>query len=316
MPLTLAEIRRAVDVLKRYLSPSRLVPADSLTAKVGHPVYLKMESDLPTASFKVRGAIVALSEQLSRSEITEIVCASTGNHGAAVAYAARLFGLRATIFLPQNSNPIKLARIESLGALIRESGRDLADANQAASDYAAEKDAYFLSDVADKALPAGPATIATEILEQQPQTEIIYVQVGDTALIRGIAGATKLVRPSIKIIGVQAEAAPSYYLSWKQRRVVETPDCRTIADGLATRTPDSSNVEAIVNLVDDFRLVSEKSLLEAIKYLLLDEHVAAEPAGAATTAALLNDGNAQGTTVLILSGANISEDVLRMSICR
>lgn len=316
MPLTLAEIRRAVDVLKRYLSPSRLVPADSLTAKVGHPVYLKMESDHPTSSFKVRGAIVALADQLSRSEITEVVCASTGNHGAAVAYAARLFGLRATIFLPQNSNPIKLARIESLGALIRESGRDLADAIQAGSDYAAEKDAYFLSDAADKALPAGPATIATEILEQQPQTEIIYVPVGDTALIRGIAGATKLLRPRIKIIGVQAEAAPAYYLSWKQRRTIETPDCRTIADGLATRTPDSSNVEAIVKLVDDFRLVSEKALLQAIKYLLLQEHVTAEPAAAATTAALLNDGNAQGTTVLILSGANISEDVLRMSICR
>lgn len=316
MPLTLAEIRRAVDVLKRYLSPSRLVPADSLTAKVGRPVYLKMESDLPTSSFKVRGAIVALSDQLSHSEITEVVCASTGNHGAAVAYAAKLFGLRTTIFLPENPNPIKLARIKALGALTRESGRDLADANQASSEYAAEKDGYFLSDVADKALPAGPATIATEILEQQPQTEIIYVPVGDTALIRGIAGATKLLRPRIKIIGVQAEAAPAYYLSWKQRRAVETPDCRTIADGLATRTPDSSNVEAIVNLVDDFRLVSEKSLLQAIKYLLLHEHVAAEPAGAATTAALLNNGNAQGTTVLILSGANISEDVLRMSICQ
>jgi len=315
MPLTLAEIRQAVDVLRRYLSPSRLVPADSLTAKAGRPVYLKMESDLPTASFKSRGAIVALSDRLSRSEITEVVCASTGNHGAAVAYAARLFGLRATIFLPQNPNPIKRARIQALGASIREHGHDLADANQAGADYAGEKNAYFLSDAADQALPAGPATIGIEILEQQPKTEIIYVPVGDTALIRGIASAIKLLRPSIKIIGVQAEAAPSYYLSWKQRQAVETPDCQTIADGLATRTPDSSNVEAIVNLVDDFRLVSEKSLLEAIKHLLLQEHVAAEPAGAATTAALLNDGNAQGTTVLILSGANISEDVLRMSLC-
>lgn len=316
MPLTLAEIRRAVDVLKRYFSPSRLLPADSLTERCGHPVYLKMESDLPTASFKLRGAIVALSDRLSHSEVTEVVCASTGNHGAAVAHAARLFGLHATVFLPQNPNPIKRARIAALGASIRESGRDLAEANEAGSDYATRKGAYFLSDVADKALPAGPATIATEILEQQPQTKIIYVPVGDTALIRGIASAIKLLQPSIKIIGVQAEAAPSYYLSWKQRQPVATPDCQTIADGLATRTPASDNVEAIVNLVDDFRLVSEQSLLQAIKHLLLQEHVAAEPSGAATTAALLNDGNAQGTTVLILSGANISEDVLRMSICQ
>ncbi|HEY6251682.1 MAG TPA: pyridoxal-phosphate dependent enzyme [Candidatus Angelobacter sp.] len=311
----MADIRGAVSVLRRYLSPSRLLLADSLTKRVGHPVYLKIESDLPTASFKVRGAIVALADRLSRSEVTEVVCSSTGNHGAAVAYAARQFGVRATVFVPQNPNPIKRARIESLGAVIREGGRDLSDAIQAGCDYAAKKGAYFLSDATDKVLPAGPATIAVEILDQQPQTQAIYVPVGDTALIRGIASATKLLQPQIRIIGVQAEAAPSYYLSWKQRRPIETPDCQTIADGLATRTPQGPNVDDIVNLVDDFRLVSEKGLQEAIKHLLLREHLLAEPAGAATTAALLNDGTAQGLTVLILSGANISEDVLRLSLC-
>lgn len=315
MPLTLAEIRSAVGVLKRYLSPSRLLLADSLTKRFGHPVYLKMESDLPTASFKVRGAIVALSDRLAHSEIKEVVCASTGNHGAAVAYAAQLFGVQATVFLPENPNPVKRARIESLGAVIHESGRDLAEAIQAGSDYATRKGVYFLSDATDKVLPAGPATIGTEILEQQPKTEVIYVPVGDTALIRGIAATIKALQPDTKIIGVQAEAAPSYYLSWKQRRVVETPDCLTIADGLATRTPQGPNVDDIVNLVDDFRLVSEKGLRGAVRYLLLQEHLVAEPSGAAATAALLSDGKAEGVTVLILSGANISEDVLRSAVC-
>jgi len=275
-----------------------------------------MESDLPTASFKVRGAIVALLDRMSRSEITEVVCSSTGNHGAAVAYAARLFGLRAAVFLPEKPNPIKRARIEALGAVIRESGRDITDAFRAGSDYAAKKGVYFLNDATDKVLPAGPATIAIEILEQQPQTEIIYVPMGDTSLIRGIAGASKALRPGVRIIGVQAEAAPAYVLSWKQRRPVETAECVTIADGLATRIPDASNVEDIVSFVDDVRLVSENALLDAIRHLLLREHVVAEPAGAATTAALLNDGSTQGLTVLILSGANVSEGVLRLSVYR
>ncbi len=160
-------------------------------------------------------------------------------------------------------------------------------------------------------MPAGTATIACEILDELEETDAIYVPMGDTALIRGIASAAKQNSSRVQIVGVQAERAPSYYLSWQQGRAVATESCDTIADGLATRTPDAGNVEAIRELVDDVRLVTESELLSAVRYLLLEEHVVAEPAGAAATAALLQRGGASGQNiVLIVSGANMAPELL------
>ena len=208
---------------------------------------------------------------------------------------------------------MKRARIASLGAAIVESGD--ADLSSLASEHAKEPGVYFLNDATDANLPAGPATIGCEILGQQPETRAIVVPMGDTALIRGVAAAAKQIAPQVKIIGVQAERAPSYYLSWKESKVVSTETCDTIADGLATRTPEPSNVRDIRNLVDDVVLVSEEQLLRAIEVLLLEEHVLAEPAGAASTAALLNSSAEYGEQVaLVVSGANISREVLKRAI--
>src|SRR2546430_1138551 len=164
-------------------------------------------------------------------------------------------------------------------------------------------------------LPAGPATIGCEILEQLPETNAIVVPMGDTALIRGIAAAAKQMAPQVKIIGVQAEGAPSYYLSWKEGKVVGTETRDTIADGLATRTPVAANVREVKNLVDEVVLVSDEQLLLAIGTLLVEEHVLAEPAGAASTAALLQGSAGSGDhAALVVSGANISREVLRQAI--
>ena len=174
---------------------------------------------------------------------------------------------------------------------------------------------YFLNDAADLDLPAGPATIGCEIMEQLPEASAILVPMGDTALIRGIAAAAKQIAPRAKIIGVQAERAPSYYLSWKEGRAVSTETCDTIADGLATRTPEAANVRDVKELVDEVLLVSEKEMLRAIELLLLEEHVLAEPAGAASTAALLQTSSNCGEhIVLVVSGANISREVLRRAL--
>ncbi|MGB2670261.1 MAG: pyridoxal-phosphate dependent enzyme, partial [Candidatus Acidiferrum sp.] len=129
------------------------------------------------------------------------------------------------------------------------------------------------------------------------------------------AAAVKQLAPRVKIIGVQAERAPAYYRSWKENKVVGTKTCDTIADGLATRTPDTANVRDVKNLVDDVVLVSEEQMLRAIETLLVEEHVVAEPAGAASTAALLDAGADFGeNVVLVVSGANISRGVLRLAI--
>jgi threonine dehydratase len=125
----------------------------------------------------------------------------------------------------------------------------------------------------------------------------------------------KQIAPQVKVIGVQAERAPSYYLSWKEGTVVETETCDTIADGLATRTPEAANVRDVKNLVDEVVLVNEEQMLQAIETLLLEEHVLAEPAGAASTAALLQSGaNCGDHIVLVVSGANISREMLRRAV--
>ena len=270
---------------------------------------------MPTASFKVRGALYALGRRMKKAPVQEVVASSTGNHGAAVAYAAKQFGIAARIFLPANCNPVKRGRITGLGAEIVESGgSDLASAFDLAAEYAKQPEVFFLNDATDEDLPAGPATIGCEILEQLPEASAIVVPMGDTALIRGIAAAAKQIAPHVKIIGVQAERAPSYYLSWKEGKVVGTETCDTIADGLATRTPEAANVLDVKSLVDDVVLVSEEQMLRAIEVLLLEEHVLAEPAGAASTAALLKSSSGCGDhPVLVVSGASISREVLRLA---
>jgi threonine dehydratase len=315
MSLQFSTIEAARDLLRRYLPQTRLVKAQSLSRAAGANVYLKLETELPTSSFKPRGAIYALSANLGRRQIAEVIATSTGNHGAAVAYAARLFNIRARIFLPENPNPVKRARIADLGATIVEQGIDNTEGFQLATEYAQRAGVYFLNDATDPDLPAGPATIACEILEQLPNADALYVPIGDTALIRGVAIAAKHFSPKIKIIGVQAEQAPAYYLSWKSGKAQSTETCDSIADGLATRTPDQSNVAAIRELVEDICLVSEQQMLVAIRHLLLEEHVLAEPSGAATTAALLHQPRPAGkNVVMIVSGANISRQVLRRAL--
>ncbi len=164
-------------------------------------------------------------------------------------------------------------------------------------------------------MPAGPGPIAGEIFEQQPNVEVIYVPIGDTALIRGVADAAKQISRNVKIIGVQSERAPSYSLSWKEGRVIETDSCDTIADGLATRTPQEANVAAIRQLVDEVVLVSEEEMLQAIGRLVMDEHIVAEPAGAAATAAFLKSkSEGKKNVVLLVTGANVARDVLQQAI--
>src|SRR5579884_3947354 len=204
----LPAIREAQQLLAKYFPPTPLVRAPSLSGP-NADVYLKLETALPTGSFKPRGALYALSKNLQRGTIDEVTAASTGNHGAATAFAARTLGLPATIFLPDPPNPVKRKKIEELGARIFCHGsNDLAAASRKASEYSQRPGVYFLSDATAPELPAGPATIGAEIVQELPDLSAVFVPMGDTALIRGIGAAIKQLSPQTKVIGVQAERAP------------------------------------------------------------------------------------------------------------
>jgi len=311
-----AGIERARALLHDSIPVTRLVPADSLAQASAADVYLKLENEAPTSSFKCRGALHTLCQQARRGPVAGVVTSSTGNHGAAIAWAARRMGVPALIFLPQHPNPVKRARIAQQGARFVEAGRDLEESREHAARYAAEQGWFLVVDGQDEDLTAGAATIGCEILEQVPATDVIYVPVGDSSLIRGLAFAAKHLRPQARVIGVQAERAPAYYRSWTERRVVATDTSDTLADGLAARVPLESNVRQMWELVDDMRLVTDEEMLRAIYRLILDEHTVAEPAGAATAAAFLKSGwSHKGETVVVLvTGANIAPEVLRRAV--
>jgi len=313
MPISpsLATIHAAQKLLSAYLPVTPLVACPPLN-RGNAEVHLKLETVLPTHSFKPRGALYALATTLRQRPVEEVIASSTGNHGAAVAFAAKTLGIRATIFLPANPNPVKRQRIADLGARIVEAGgADLTHAFLAADEYSRRPGVYFLNDATDPELTAGPATIGLEILQQLPQVAAIYVPMGDTALIRGLAAAVKQSNPRVQVIGLQAERAPSYYLSWKENRPVPTDTCDTIADGLATRTPEPENVRALRELVDDVVLVSDDEMLQAIRLLHQHANVIAEPAGSAATAAFLKQPYPRGPVALLVTGGNLT-DPLRL----
>ena len=311
---TTEQVNDARELLRQFIRPTRLVQAE----KLGTNVYLKLESDLPTRSFKPRGALYALMKNLEQRPIKGVVAASTGNHGAAVAYAARLAKLPATIFLPQSPNPIKRARIVELGATVREVEWKDESLGNAAAAFAEENDYYFLNDGSDELVPVATATIAAEVLDELSTPDVIIVPMGDTALVRGVAAEAKRRHPAVKIVGVQAAQAPSYVRSWREDRVVTTETCNTIADGLATCVPLESNVRAIRELVDDVSLVSEEEMLQAIRTLLFDEHLVAEAAGAAGVAAYLQNPTSYAgrTVVLLITGSNIPNELLARAITK
>src|SRR6266496_3654765 len=177
--------------------------------------------------------------------------------------------------------PVKRARIVALGAKVVERGTmGGSAASESAAEFAREQGHYFLDDASDPLVSAGTATIGSEILDEIPAPDVIFVPMGDTALIRGVAIEAKRRHPGVRVVGVQAEQAPAYVRSWQQGRVVVGDACDTVADGLASLHPLEANVIAIRELVDEVRLVTERELLDAIRILLLDEHVVAEAAGA------------------------------------
>ena len=294
--------------LAAHFGPTPLVHALSLSS-AGRHVFLKNETVLPTGSFKVRGAIYALGRRLEQGPVAEVVAASTGNHGAAVAYAASLVGVAARIFVPLDSNPIKTARIRDLGGVLIEYGRDLSAAIDAAEQYAATSGAFFLHDASDANIPAGTATIGAEILEQLPDVDAVYVPMGDTALIRGVASALRLSGRHVQVTGVVAANAPAYFLSWKAGHVVDTEHAATAADGLAVRRPLASNVADVRALVDDVVTVTEREMFDAIDRLHRAEHIVAEPSGAAALAALLGASDRRGRVVAVVTGGNIAPDI-------
>jgi threonine dehydratase len=258
-------------------------------------------------AFKVRGG-VNLMRQLSPGERDRgVITASTGNHGQSVAYAADLFGVHAIVCMPEPANPVKVESMRALGAEVVLGGRDFDEAREYCEKQASERGYLYIHSGNEPALIAGVATCTLEILQAQPDIGVIVVPVGGGSGAAGACIVAKAVRRSIEVIGVQAEAAPAAYRSWRARELV-TDTMGTLAEGLATRTAFELPQRILWELLDDFVLVSEEALKDATRTMISKTRNLVEPAGAAALAAVLGSPErfAGRKTAIICSGGNIS----------
>ena len=309
---TIRDVIAAADRIRPHIAPSPLRLSPAVSELLGAEVYLKHEHHLPTGAFKVRGGVNLISQLTPAEHEAGVIAASTGNHGQSVAFASRIFGVRAIVCAPEQANPGKVAAMRELGAEVRLVGASYDEARLACEKLAASEGYRYIHSGDEPLLIAGVGTHTLEILAEQPRVDTIVVPIGGGSGAAGACIVAKAIDPSIQVIGVQSKEAPAAYQSWRDRRMVETPS-HTWAEGLSTGTAFELPQRIMRRLLDDFVLVSDEELKAAVRSLLERSRIVVEGAGAAAFAAALGmkDRLAGRRVALILSGGNISIAQLR-----
>jgi len=294
-----------------YLGSTPLYRYPALDALAGAQVWVKHENHQPVGAFKVRGGVNLVSQLSADERNRGVITASTGNHGQSVAYASNLFGVRAIVCMPERANPVKVESMRALGAEVVFRGQDFDDAREYCEKQAAEHGYRYVHSGNEPMLIAGVGTYTLELLESQPDIEVIVVPIGGGSGAAGVCTVAKAVRSSIEVVGVQSQAAPAAYRSWRARELV-TDATSTFAEGLATRTAFELPQQILWRLLDDFVLVSEEALRAATRTMIEKTRNLVEPAGAAALAAVLADPArfAGRKVAIVCSGGNISPEQL------
>lgn len=304
----MADIVRAREVIADYLTPTPLLSTPALNERLGFEAFLKCENLHPVGAFKVRGGLFLMSDLTPEERARGVVTASTGNHGQSIAYAAREFGVAATIWAPKEANPLKVASMRRLGAEVRFAGRDFDESRASAEADAAARGACFVASANDWRLIAGVATYTVEILEAVPDLDVLIVPAGGGSGLSGACLAAKSLSAKARVVGVQAAGAPVIHETWRSGELRETEHADTFAEGLATRVAFSLPAQILWTLLDDFRLVSDAEMRRAMLTMLETTRVLAEGAGAAALAAAhaMRD-ELQGKKVgIVVSGGNVT----------
>ena len=309
---TVHDVLTARRVIAAHLPRTPLVHAPALDRVLGARVYVKCENVLPTGAFKIRGGLNLIHGLSADERRRGVITASTGNHGQSIAYAARMFGVRATIVAPRGNNPLKVAAMRALGAEVVLEGRDFDEARAWVERTAREEGLRYVHSANEPLLIAGVGTASLEVLEDLPEVDVIVVPIGAGSGACGHCIVAKALSPRVRVIGVQAEGANPVERSLREGRMVSLERMETFAEGIATRVPFALPMTMLRRDLDEVVLVTDEEIRRAI--LLLAEAVrqTAEGAGAASTAAALRlrDQLRGKTVVLILSGGNITLDTL------
>lgn len=304
---TLSDVLDARRRIRPYLRPTPLYSYPSLSELVGTAVWVKHENHQPIGAFKVRGGVNLMSRLSDEERKRGVIAASTGNHGQSVAYAARLFGVRAIICVPEAANPVKVESMRMLGAEVLLHGHDFDDARLRCEELAQEHGYRYIHSGNEPLLISGVATYALEILEDEPDIDVIVVPIGGGSGAAGVCVAAKAIKPNLEVIGVQSAEAPAGYRSWQGRALVEDR-MATIAEGLATRTAFELPQRILWQMLDDFVLVPDDDIRRAIFLMIEKTRNLVEGAGASSLAAALQlrERLAGRRVALVCSGGNIS----------
>jgi len=311
------DVLDAARQIRPYLQPTALRRYPSLDRLVGAEVHVKHENHNPTGAFKVRGGVNLISRLGEDERQRGVIAASTGNHGQSVAYAARLFGVPAVICAPANANPVKIESMQDLGAEVVLQGERYDDARRHAEELGREHGYRYIHSGDEPLLIAGVGTHTLEILQEQPHVDTVIVPIGGGSGAAGAAIAAKAINPSLRVIGVQSDAAQAAYLSWKSGELIESPN-GTRTEGLSTATPFALPQRIMRRLLDDFVLVSDDEIDAATAVMIEKTRTLVEAAGAAALAAALKlRESLRGRAVaLICSGGNISPAQLKALLSR
>ncbi|MCC6790735.1 MAG: pyridoxal-phosphate dependent enzyme [Thermomicrobiales bacterium] len=303
----LSDIYAAKIRIAPYLWRTPIFESSALSSLTGTNLRMKAENLQRTGAFKARGAINAVLQLSEEARARGVVTFSAGNHGQALAYAARLAGVRCTVFMAENAVPTKVEAIRGYGAETR-FGPSIREAFGAMEQFAEATGAHFVSPFSGPHVIAGQGTIGLEILEDFPEVEQIVVGCGGGGLLSGVALAVKAIRPDVRIVGVEPEGASTMWQALRAGKPVQLDKIETIADGLAAPFTTELPLAIVQRYVDDVVLVSDDEILNALRLILARTKLLVEPAGAASTAALLTNKAAVphgANTVTVLSGGNI-----------
>jgi threonine dehydratase len=314
----LRDVEEAESRLRRYFPPTPLEHSKALSLLCGRDVYLKLEVFNPIRVFKLRGALNKLLCLGDSSLRRGVLTASSGNHGLAVAYAARLLGTRAVICVPDSANPQKVSAIEEQGAEVLKVGSNYDQVYENSVKIARRRGLTFVHAFDDRDVIAGQGTCGLEIARQLPEADSVVVPIGGGGLISGVAIALKSLSKGVRVYGVETEAIPSMYVSLARRERTGVRPRKTIADGMQASIPGKLTFEAVSMYVDRVALVGDTQIEDAVYELLSTARVLAEPAGASPLAALRGPLRKEPgeSTVLLVSGGNISLQLLSLILSR
>ena len=311
--IPLSKIMDAKARLEGIVQNTKLAFAPKLSQICGAKVYVKQENLQNTGSFKLRGAFNKIYSLSEEERACGVIASSAGNHAQGVAYSAKHYGIKGVIVMPEATPLLKVMGVKELGAEAILKGNNYDEAYAYALEYAKTHNLQFIHPFADEEVIAGQGTVALEMIEAQSHLTTIVVPIGGGGLISGIAAAYKQMLPSVRIVGVVAEGAPGMYHSYHKKEIQSTDSVRTIADGIAVRDVNPKNFEYILESVDEVVMVDDEEIANAVLYLLENQKLVVEGAGASVVAAVLHHKftlQKDESLGLVLSGGNIDVTML------